>query len=87
MLTRGVGGQKIWFQVVGEVLLARDDVDLESKDDKGRRAYDMAKEYRDNLVALNSENVRERIRVLSDILRKFEEYDDQTISKQRTCDA
>ena len=34
----------------------------------------MAKEYRDNLVALNSENVRERIQVLSDILEMFEEF-------------
>ena len=56
-------------------------MDLETQDDKGRTAHDMAKEYRDNLVALNSENVRERVRVLSDILQKFEEYAELTISK------
>ena len=56
------------------MLHARDDVDLESRDDKGRTAPEMANEYRGNLVALNSEKVRERIRILSDILMMFEFY-------------
>ena len=42
----------------------------------------MAKEYRDNLVALNSENVRERIRVLSDILKMFEEFGKKEFSEK-----
>ena len=57
-------------------------MDLSSKDDKGRTAPQMAKEYRDNLVALNSENVRERIRVLSDILKMFEEFGKKEFSEK-----
>ena len=64
------------------ILHARDDVDLESRDDKGRTAPEMAKEYRDNLVALNSDNVRERIRILSDILMMFERYGKRELSEK-----
>ena len=42
----------------------------------------MAKEYRDNLVALNSENVRERIQILSDILQMFGEFGKEEFSEK-----
>ena len=61
---------------------ARDDVDLLSKDDRGRTAPEMAKEYRDNLVTLNSDNVRERIQVLGDILKMFEEFSEKSFNVQ-----
>ena len=62
------------MQIVREILRSRNDVDLTSRDDKGRTAPDMAREYRDNLLALSSENVQGRIRVLGDILQMFEDY-------------
>ena len=62
------------MQIVREILRSRNDVDLSLKDDKGRTAPDMAREYRDNLLALSSENVHGRIRVLGDILLMFDDY-------------
>ena len=62
------------MQIVREILRSRNDVDLTSRDDKGRTAPDMAREYRDNLLALSSENVQGRIEVLGDILQMFDDY-------------